>query len=278
MPISDHSRANKESTLRKNMETKTRSVLSRRDFLKYSAAGAAFIAGGAPLAHAARRVKSLPKPQNSGIEHVIVVCMENRSFDHLVGWTPGADGRQAGLVYTDETGAAFPTFALAPDYQGCGHPDPDHTYEGGRIEFNNGACDGWLRAGDNDVYAIGYYTQNDLPFLANAVNAWTSCDRYFAPIMSSTYPNRIFLHAGQTDRLDNTLDFSTLPTIWDRLAAHSLQAKYYFSDVPFLALWGTKYLSIMNPIARFYADCAAGALPAVSYVDPRMLGEAEGIR
>src|SRR6185436_11761721 len=98
----------------------------------------------------------------------------------FLGWLPGANGRQAGLTYLDNAGTPHPTFALAPDFQGCGHPDPDHSYDGGRIEYNNGACDGWLRAGMNDDYAIGYYTQADLAFLGNAAPAWTACDNYFS--------------------------------------------------------------------------------------------------
>ena len=61
--------------------------------------------------------------------------MENRSFDHMLGWLPGADGQQAGLTYLDSAGMTHSTHALAPDYQGCGHPDPDHSYEGGRIQY-----------------------------------------------------------------------------------------------------------------------------------------------
>jgi len=249
---------------------------TRRHFLKTAGIASGALALGIPNADAARRVKTLPKPQNSGIEHIIVVCMENRSFDHFTGWIPGADGPPSGLSYSDETGA-HAIYPLAPDYQGCGHPDPDHSYAGGRVEFNGGACDGWLRAGENDLYAIGYYTQNDLPFYAGAAQRWTSCDRYFAPIMAGTYPNRFYLHAAQTDRLENTLNLSTLPTIWDRLAAKSLPAKYYFSDVPFLALWGLKHAGVLSPVAEFFTDCAAGSLPAVSYVDPRLLGEEEGL-
>src|SRR5205085_4976865 len=153
----------------------------------------------------------------SGIENIVVVMMENRSFDHFLGWLPGADGKQAGLTYLDNAGVAHATVPLAPDFQGCGRSDPDHSYQGGRIEFNNGACDGWLRAGSNDDYAIGYYTQADLTFLGSAAPAWTAFDRYFAPIMAPTYPNRIYSHAAQTDRLDDSiLPLSTLPTIWDR--------------------------------------------------------------
>jgi phospholipase C len=80
------------------------------------------------------------------------------------------------------------------------------------------------------------------------------------------------------DRLDDSiLPFSTLPTIWDRLADHSLSAKYYFSDLPFLVLWGPKYAGITHLLPEFLADCAAGTLPAVSYVDPGFRFEEEGL-
>src|SRR6267378_7084706 len=145
------------------------SVLPRRTFL--SAATAA--AGGFALACVDRTLgvpvipratSSLPlDPSSSGIEHVVVMMMENRSFDHFLGWLPDADGRQAGLSYLDPAGVGHPTYALAPDFQGCGHRDPDHSYAGGRAQYNAGACDGWLRV--NDTFSIGYYRQEDLPFL-----------------------------------------------------------------------------------------------------------------
>src|SRR5947209_5845015 len=143
-------------------------ALSRRQFLARAAGITAALALGggnrlAAQAKAGAACTTLPDPTASGIEHVVVVMMENRSFDHVLGWLPGAvpeaDGRQAGLTYVDGSGHSYSTYPLAPDYQGCSHPDPDHSYEGGRVEFDNGACDGWLRAGSNDVYAIGYYTQ-----------------------------------------------------------------------------------------------------------------------
>lgn len=212
----------------------------------------------------------------SSIKHIVVLMMENRSFDHYLGWLPGADGRQAGLSYVDKLGVAHATYPLAPDYQGCSHPDPDHDFTNARIEYNGGQCDGWLRTANNDEYAIGYYTRGDLPFLAEAALKWTSFDRYFAAIMSSTYPNRIYQHAAVTDRLDSSLTISTLPTIWDRLAQKGLSGKYYFNDTPFLALWGAKYAPIMRPFAEFLADCASGELPQVAFVDPRFVGEEMG--
>src|SRR5439155_24296066 len=96
----------------------------------------------------------VPDAESSGLEHVILVMMENRSFDHFLGWLTDADGRQAGLTYFDPAGTGHQTYPLAPDFQGCGHSDPDHSYEGGRIEYDGGRCDGWLRA--NGVYSIGF--------------------------------------------------------------------------------------------------------------------------
>ncbi len=219
----------------------------------------------------------LPRASSTGIEHIVVVMMENRSFDHFLGWAPGADGEQAGLAYPDESGAMVSTYPLAPDYQGCGHPDPDHSVEGGRVEYNGGACDGWLLAGDNDEFAVGYYTAADLPFYARVVRRGVTLDRYFSAIMAETFPNRIYQHAAQTDRLSNTLDISTLPTIWDRLADAGVSARYYYSDLPFLALWGPKYLPISRPLSDFMEDAIGGNLPSVSFVEPRFLGESAGL-
>jgi phospholipase C len=46
--------------------------------------------------------------------------------------------------------------------------------------------------------------------------------------------------------------------------------------VPFLALWGSKYLPIGRPFAAFLADCATGALPQVAFVDPRFVDAGSG--
>ena len=230
----------------------------------------------AAAAHAKPKDKSLPNPQHSGIQHIVVVMMENRSFDHLLGWLPNADGMQEGLMYVDASGATQSTAPLAPDYMGCSHPDPDHSWTGGRVEYDGGAMDGWLRAGTNDDYAIGYYVEADRPFFNALARNYTTCDRFFAAIMAETYPNRVFQHAAQTDRLTNTLDISTLPTIWDRLAEEGVSAKYYFSDVPFLLLWGARYAPITHHYSEFLADAAAGTLPSVSFVDPRFINDETG--
>jgi phospholipase C len=92
-------------------------------------------------------------------------------------------------------------------YIGCGHPDPDHSYQGGRDEYNDGKMNGWLRATTNDIFCIGYYTEADLPLFSAFARNYTTLDQYFPPILSSTFPNRAFFHAAQTDRLDNRPPF-----------------------------------------------------------------------
>ena len=237
-------------------------TVSRRGFL----AGAA---GLAAAATAARMPTSPPSPRRSGIDHVVVLTMENRSFDHLLGWLPGANGKQAGLTYRTRLGLERSTYPLAPDFQGCPHPDPAHTYGQLRTAYDGGRCDGWLRAGFNDDYVIGYYRREDLPFLGRAATAWTVCDNYFGPMMGPTLPNRIYLHAGTTDRTTVAPFRSRLPTIWDRLAARGLTGRYYKVNLSILDLWGSKYASISRPYSSFLADCRAGTLPHVAYVEPK---------
>ena len=239
-------------------------MIDRRNFLRsLTAAGLSGIAVRDSGAQA-----SLPQPQHSGIDHVVVVMMENRSFDHFLGWLPGAEGRQAGLTYTDSNGVPQLTSRLAPDYTGCPHPDPDHSYHESRVAYDNGAMDGFLRAGSNDVYSIGYYTQADLPFFSAVAQNYLVCDQYFASILGPTFPNRLFLWSAQTDRLDDSVSFTSLPTIFDRLAAARVSHRYFFNNLPFLALWGSKYLGSTGLFVEFLFRAATGTLPAVSFVDP----------
>jgi phospholipase C len=236
--------------------------MDRRTFLKTTS--------GVAAASSVLTARGLSSKASSQIQHIVVVMMENRSFDHLVGWMPNSDGKQAGLSYTNPSGQTSSTYPLAPEWTGCGHPDPDHSYEGGRTEYDNGKMDGFLMPASNDVYAIGYYQQNDFSFLPQFALNYTVCDRYFPSILAPTFPNRIFQLCGQTDRLNDSISLCSLPTIFDHLQAAGVSHKYYFGNIPFIALFGLKYLPIVADHTEFLADCAAGTLPAVSFVDPAL--------
>jgi phospholipase C len=228
------------------------------------------------LAHGAA---ALPDPQTAPFEHVVVLMMENRSFDHFLGWLPGADGIQQGRAYWDTSRPSklYPSYHLAPDYMGCSYADPDHSWEGGLLQLNGGKVDGFLKTSPpDDTFPAGYYTEDSVPVLGALARNYTTSDYYFCSILAETYPNRFYQHAAATDRDHNNSTTSTLPTIWDRVMAAGLSGKYYSVDAPFLALWGTKYATLMNPLAKFLTDAASGQLPNLSFVDPKFLDEGSG--
>ena len=169
------------------------------------------------------------------------------------------------------------THPLAPDFQGCGHPDPDHSFQGGRVEYDGGACDGWLRAGMNDSYAIGYYTQ-PRPGVLRAGGAAMDGD---GPLFRRHHGGDVsepHLPACGPDRSPHQHVRHQRRCRRSGIAWRDkrIEGRYYFSDVPFLALWGDKYLPISRPLAAFVADALAGDLPAVAFVDPRFVDEESG--
>ncbi len=228
---------------------------------------------------------ALPDPAASGVDHVVVVTMENRSYDHFLGWVKGSEGLPAGVKLSDAFGDEHAMFALAaePGYRfaSCGLADPNHSYEAGRTNLASGKMNGWLLTADTDKtrgdrLPIGYFREQDLEFYRAAAAEYTVCDYYFSGLLSETYPNRLYMHSGQTDRLDNSVLTSSLPTIWDRLAEKAVSANYYYHDAPFTALYGVRHNGLSKKIDEFYAQAAAGTLPAFSMVDPQFGGASSG--
>jgi phospholipase C len=95
-------------------------AINRRDFLSgvAGACGATVLGSVAGLnskalfGSEASSTPALTAPDQSGINHIVVVTMENRSFDHFLGWLPGANGKQAGLSYVDPNGVSHSTYPL----------------------------------------------------------------------------------------------------------------------------------------------------------------------
>ena len=275
------------------------------------------VTGTELLSQAAANASPALLPHGSnGIEHVVVLMMENRSFDHFLGWLPGADGR-TDLTFRSPDGNTYPNYPLAPDFQGCGYSDPDHSWEGFLVQHNDGKMDGFLQrptAPANNLgvtlaaantFPIGYYTNRhhggrhndapDLPVTGALAENYAVLDRYFCSFAGETFPNRFYQHAGRTDRDHNSGTISTLATIWDQLSPISNAqgiptGGYFFRDLPFLALWGTKYLPFWHPFEAgdtdavgiplntlsFVDTCAQGLLPNVSFIDPAFDTEGNG--
>ena len=233
----------------------------------------------------AQQTQKLPKPEDAPFDHVVVVMMENRSFDALLGWLPGADGKQAGLTYTDTKGDTYDTWPLAPDWNGCSMQDPFHFSAAVAKQFNDGKIDGFLTSQPvGDKFPLGYYTDEDLPILAKLATSYTTFDNYFSAMLGPTWPNRFYQLSATTDVFEtgnfpkegeerpSALDLA----IFDRLMEKDLTSKYYSPGEPMTLLYQSKkYDSLTVPYEEFLKDAKDGKLPHVSFVDPDYTAEAE---
>jgi phospholipase C len=231
--------------------------------------------------------------RHSPVDHVVVLMMENRSFDHWLGWLAEdhayleAGRRRYGRRFNID-GNQHQTFQSAtgpvqterlvtdPDqtapFQGCGFGDPGHSWTQGRAQRDGG----FLAPGSrNDEFALGYYIGDDLPFTSQLAKQFTTFDRYHASLLGPTWPNREYLHSAQSGgQMSNNLPTAGLSweSIWTRLIAADVPSRYYYSDLPFLALFGSYTAPLLSPIENFHDDCAAGTLPNVVFLDPKFVG------
>jgi phospholipase C len=265
--------------------TRPSSGLSRREFLAAAGVVGLGVGGWRGSRAASRPERTLPTPSEAPFDTVVVLMMENRSFDHMLGWLPGANGRQAGLSYRDVDGVAHPTWALAPDFQGCEHRDPGHTWEEIERQYAEGACDGFLRTAPlGDPFPIGYYREDDLPILSVLARSYTTFDNYFCSMMGATWQNRLYQLTGTTqvpmDQAFPTTDAERPclieTAIFDRVRAAGHTAGYYHQGEPMTGLFRSKkYDDITYPISKFYDDAGTGQLPNVVFVEPNYTDAAE---
>ncbi|MCO5316949.1 MAG: hypothetical protein M9942_00770 [Microthrixaceae bacterium] len=230
----------------------------------------------------------------SPIDHVVVLMMENRSFDHYLGWLSRDDGymergmsnygsafsidaRQE-VTYLTPEGSEAPTYSLGggaspAGWRGCGFEDPGHGWGAGRAQRDRGFIG---EGSNNDMFALGYHEADDLPLHARMARRFTTFDRYHCSILGPTQPNRRYLHSAQSGGYKNNyLPILELghqwDTIWDRLRAAGVGCRSYSPDLPSLAFWGERMVPILSPIDRYFEDCDRGTLPAVTFLDPPYL-------
>jgi phospholipase C len=213
-------------------------------------------------------------------DHIVVVMQENHSFDNYLGMLPVrgqplADGfafdRAGRPTNSNPVKGGHITVQRArslctPDGSGS------QSWHDTHVQMNHGRMDGFAQTGESSMC---YWDEPDLPFYYSLAKTFCLANRWFCSAPCQTYPNRRFLLAGTAFGLIST-DTSSLTqnppngTIVDRLNAHNISWTDYFTDVP--ATGVIESVPQNNPthlahVDQFYLDCAAGTLPAVSFVD-----------
>jgi phospholipase C len=243
---------------------------------------------------AIRTPDSLPDPDRPPgtpdealpFEHVVVIVMENHSFDNLLGALPimgqpladglSFDAQQAPVNSNPGPGGPVRSFAFPSTAQGS---NVSQTWNATHVQIDGGAMDGFVRS-VNAAQPMGYWTAEQLPFAYSLGRSFALANRWFSSAPCQTIPNRRFLIAGTASGLiaSEPTKIFTDPqppngTIFDRLDAHGISWSNYFTDIPYTAILPPvveKHWKHLHRMDRFLADCASGSLPAVSFVDPEI--------
>jgi phospholipase C len=143
------------------------------------------------------------------IGHVVVVMLENRSFDHMLGYLsltgrrPDIDGLRPGLA-NQYQGRTYPVHHLATT---AVELDPDHSAGAIDQQVADGRMSGFVAsaaatlaargAGDGDPGCVmGYYDGADVPVYDHLAEEFAVCDRWFSSVPGATLPNRLYALSG----------------------------------------------------------------------------------
>ncbi len=231
--------------------------------------------GSLPHPHLPAGTDTLPR-----IEHIVVLMMENHSFDDHLGTLGRGDGLTLDssgkpLNYNPDPAGGYVRSFHNPNTCGETNSGRSQSWNASHASWDGGTNMGFVKACGGA--SMGYWEPDDLPFYHSMASVFPIGDRYFASVMAQTYPNRRFLIAGtalgnlRTDGSGISKVDAPNGTIFDRLNAHGISWKDYYTDLPTCALFEPVFLN--NPtkavhVSQFFADAASGNLPAFSLVDP----------
>jgi phospholipase C len=243
---------------------------------------------------------SMPASGGDGIEHIVVLMLENRSFDHLLGSMKsaypdlvGIDPANPGVNYEGTT--AYPQTPDARFILPYG-VDPKHEIIDVHEQLTfNGSCGGFVhnfirnyqgqQASAPQVMA--YFDRqgaNRLPVLHTLAESFTLCDHWFSSVPGPTWPNRFFVHSGTSNGwvnmpvlFHNWHDYDQV-TLYDRLNERNISWKIYFDDIPqSLQLANqrqAKNKARYKIMSAFYADARGpeAGFPQYAFIEPCYFG------
>lgn len=223
--------------------------------------------------------------------------MENRSFDHLLGFLQsdkypieGLNGDESNL---DSTGEPVKVSDDA-NYSGDLRIDPGHHFPDVAIQLAAGTdgdptMTGFVKDyeklnGGNSARGrkiMKCFNAKRVPVITTLAQEFGVCDHWFSSLPGPTLPNRSFAHAATSiGRVDmNPVWFNESKTIYELLDESAIKSKIFFHDwsmaQTFKNLLGNqeKYFA---PFNSFLDGCKKGTLPAYSFVEPRYNADNSG--
>jgi phospholipase C len=235
------------------------------------------------------------------IDHVVVLMLENRSFDSMLGAlypkSPGFDGLAGDEFNLDATGNPVPVWnSPGADRQTLSIPDPDPGELWTDINtqiFEVATGPSPVRAPSMGGFARNYAIQTDqagadyapkkvmhhftpeqVPVISALARQFAVSDRWFASAPCQTWPNRFFVHTGTADRHENNNPphLPGIDTIFNRFELAGNESwKIYFHDIAqsktLTRLWLLR--DHFHFYEQFQLDAKNGTLPAYSFIEPR---------
>jgi phospholipase C len=245
---------------------------------------------------------SAPEGRKIPIDHIIVIMMENRSFDHYFQKLPEngqPDVAVAPASYTNPDLDGKPA-GLSRDTQLC-ILDPAHGWNAVHNQIAGGAMTGFFKTNDethemplpggslelmSGKRALTYYEPSDVPFMYWAANNFAIADHYFCSVPGPTWPNRFYLYAATSrGKTSNEFVMNNRNILFDELNQRKVNWTIYYTSLPGLGVLVDRFFEYYNAedslervkmINQFYADAEAGTLPQVAIVDPGIGREGPG--
>ncbi|MBV9082894.1 MAG: alkaline phosphatase family protein, partial [Acidobacteriaceae bacterium] len=227
------------------------------------------------------------------LKHIVVVMMENRSFDHMLGSLRAQDSRIDGLTGNesnpDTTGEPIKVQPQA-QFQGQLDPDPGHHFPDVDLQLFNGAqdrsspptMDGFIKSYftkrqdvDHSHKILYYFTPDKVPVITTLARKYALFNRWFSSLPGPTIPNRAFAHFGTSfGKVDMSLFYLGEPylSIYERMLQANRTAKIYYYDQQSstlaLAFLLKDQPQLFGTYDQFLADCSSGNLPDYSFIEP----------
>jgi len=238
---------------------------------------------------------------NNEIKHIVVLMMENRSFDHMLGFAKTSTWpieALSGIETNADSVNDVVQVSNDANYAGDLTPDPGHSGFDTLTQLygdpnspvtQDPPMDGFLRSyegktgNSQDAHRImKCFSPQKLPVLTRLAQQFCVCDHWFSSLPGPTFPNRAFMHAATSmGRVDMGIDWRNLsPTIYERLAENQLDSVIYYHDSTmastFNGLAGNPdYFGTFDD--DFLPACADNDLPTYSFLEPRFANSAGGI-